>query len=1251
MSPGRSMSDQHSAPASIWHGGGPDGDEQYLDRTFRQRDNLSFKKMDQSEERDLDSLEEFDGSDSGSDFETQLKAGKRRSLRVPVGTPRQKRPQRAAASHSAPVRPEVSPNATSPARSPRSPQSSSREATPSQTPGRSQTTAGHLYEAVTGGKSATVTVVDEWLDSYKQEKEAGLLELINFIVQCCGCKGVVSREMFDSMQNAEIISILTKEFNEDSVKYPLSSPGPQWRRFRAGLCQFVRVLVRRSQNSLLYDDYLFSSLLALLTGLSDSQVRAFRHTSTFIAMKLMTAIVEVAVVVFTQTETTQRRYKVEQGKGVEHRAEERLEELQAAYRELQEHQEELSSLMNAVFKGVFVHRYRDRVPEIRAVCIQEMGAWLKESPSTFLNDGYLKYLGWTLHDKQGMVRLQCVLALQSLYQENDFIGRLELFTNRFKERILCMVLDKDSDVAMEVIRLLLLIQQKTEEGLLEEDYTRVYPLVYASHRGLACAAGTFLYHKLCQESQDGEVENYRATFFNLLVSFYIQSKYHEHGAYLVDSLWVSAGAELRDWETMTSLLLQEKGLGQSLNDEEEGALIELMVSAVRQAAETRPPVGRGPPNKRILSMKDKKAQAQDRRRLTSHFILVLPQLLAKYSADVEKVSCLLKAPLHFDLETYSSTGRLEKYLDLLLSQLCGIVEKHTEDGVLEACARVASALCFDRYTFSARASLVVGQLLDGQVDRFTSQLNELLVGNADDDELYSAARTLKRISAFSSAKDLTSWQLFDPCIQILKCGVESADINKELMVPALKCASFHVLWEKVRFSNSTPTKAELKRLKQEVQSLFALCQSCLPLAEAEIRDQAFILLCDLLLVFSAGVSGFPVDVSLRAEMASFLLDYIFTDPEDDPSNEDEELEIAKIAALQRRRNQLAGYCKLVLYGVLELSSASDIFKYYSKFYRDYGDIIKETLSKSKIISQVESAKTVCLSLQQLFSECPHTEGEMEGSAQEFREIRELARRLAMTFGIDLHRVRKPLVSVHEDGIGFAFRGAGDGGEAPPNLLFLEVLSEFSFKLVKQDRAHLLALLKSMCPAPLPAWPPLVMYQRSLRGGGGAREREGEGPEDTPTLKRRRTMAEGSGSPEGTSLDRSGFPSNLPTPSLTSTMLRQPSRPQLAPEPPLGSGKDGPSEPESEDEFIESPLIRRRGRQAPVPRAPSPTSVHSDLDSHLNLLSLIEEDDDGEEEEEEEPQIEDFSSDESDQETRVTLPSTRQSSSYLEGLFD
>uniref|UniRef100_A0AAY5K8G0 Cohesin subunit SA n=1 Tax=Esox lucius TaxID=8010 RepID=A0AAY5K8G0_ESOLU len=868
-------------------------------------------------------------------------------------------------------------------------------------------------------------VVDEWLDGYKQDREAGMLELINFFVQCCGCKGMVSREMFNSMQNAEIISILTKEFNEDSANYPLCSPGPQCRKFRAGLCEFAQVLVHSCQNSLLYDEYLFSSLLALLTGFSDSQVRAFRHTSSLIAMKLMTAIVQVAVVVFAQLKTTQRRYDVEKSKTAEHRASEKVEELQATISELQERQEELSSVMNATFRGVFVHRYRDRVAEIRAVCIEELGVWLRENPVNFLNDGYLKYLGWTLHDKQASVRLQCVRALQGLYKETDFIGRLELFTSRFKVGLpvylfVCVFISCLPSYSI----------------VLSEECSQLYPLVFASHRGLASAAGAFLYHKsvilsLLPPSLYPSAICLPPSLSSCHLCCPGFPIFHEHGAYLVDSLWGVADSELRDWETMTSLLLQEAGQEQGLLDEEEGALIELMMCAVRQAAEGHPPVGRAQ-GKKILSMKDKKAQAQDKGRLTTHFITLLPQLLAKYSADVEKVTKLLKAPLHFDLETYSSTGRLEKYLDLLLAQVCGIVEKHTEAVVLEACARLACVLCSDKYTFSSRAYLAVSQLVDCLADCFGSHLNELLQGTADEDEVYRAATALKKLSAFSSAKDLTAWKLFKPCFQLLKNGVESRDIDKEV------CVHTHI---------HTHTNKEHGKKECLTKRQIPWMLSCV----------AFELLCDLLLLFGPSSAcsqpalealvHFPSD-SLRSDMAAFLLDYVFAEPDGDQLSGREEVdEESKIATLQRRRNQLAGYCKLVIYGVLDFSSATDVFKFYSKFYKDYGDIIKETLSRIKIISPVQSAKTVCLTLKQLFSGLALEEWE----GKEFGEIRELAKKLAMNFGIDLNRIRQPLVSLHMDGIQFAFRGAAEG-EQPPNLPFLEILSEFSFKLVRQDRS-------------------------------------------------------------------------------------------------------------------------------------------------------------------------------------------------------
>ena len=67
---------------------------------------------------------------------------------------------------------------------------------------------------------------------------------------------------------------------QDSGDYPLTIAGPQWKKFKSSFCEFIGVLVRQCQYSIIYDEYMMDTVISLLTGLSDSQVRAFRHTST-----------------------------------------------------------------------------------------------------------------------------------------------------------------------------------------------------------------------------------------------------------------------------------------------------------------------------------------------------------------------------------------------------------------------------------------------------------------------------------------------------------------------------------------------------------------------------------------------------------------------------------------------------------------------------------------------------------------------------------------------------------------------------------------------------------------------------------------------------------------------------------------------------------------------------------------------------------------------------------------------------------
>uniref|UniRef100_A0AAY4ARS7 Cohesin subunit SA n=1 Tax=Denticeps clupeoides TaxID=299321 RepID=A0AAY4ARS7_9TELE len=1008
-----------------------------------------------------------------------------------------------------------------------------------------------LFEVVRLGKSATQSVVDDWIESYKNDRDVALLELINFFIQCSGCKGAVSSEMFRHMQNSEIIRKMTEEFDEDSGDYPLTMAGPQWKKFKSSFCEFIGVLVRQCQYSIIYDEYMMDTVISLLTGLSDSQVRAFRHTSTLAAMKLMTALVNVALNLSINMDNTQRQYEAERNKSIGKRANERLELLLQKRKDLQENQDEIENMMNAIFKGVFVHRYRDAIAEIRAICIEEIGVWMKMYSDAFLNDSYLKYVGWTMHDKQGEVRLKCLTALQGLYYNRELNTRLELFTSRFKDRIVSMTLDKEYDVAVQAIKLLTLVLHSSEEVLTAEDCESVYHLVYSAHRPVAVAAGEFLYKKLFSHrgsEEDGMPRRGRqslnANLIKTTVFFFLESELHEHGAYLVDSMWDCASDLLKDWESMISLLLDEPFPGEeALTDRQETALIEIMLCAIRQACECHPPVGRGT-GKRVLTAKEKKTQLDDRTRITEMFAVALPLLLAKYSVDAEKVTNLLQLPQYFDLEIYT-TGRLEKHLDALLRQIREVVEKHTEMEVLEACSMTYHALCNEEFTIFNRVDIARSQLLDEQVDKFNRLLEDFLQEGEepDEDDAYQVLSTLKRITAFHNAHDLSQWDLFTCNYKLLNAGLQNGDMPQQIVIHALQCTHYIILWHLAKVSEGSSKKGDMVTLRKQMRAFCLMCQRYLTSVNTAVKEQAFTILCDSLMIFSHQIvsSGrealepliYSPDDLLQAELLNFILDHVFIDQDDDSST-----------GRSHNGNLKDVKMKKCYHGVR------------TSYYNDYGDIIKETMSKTRQIDKIQCAKTLILSLQQLFNEMLSELGcVFDRSSASFCGIKELARRFSLTFGLDQLKTREAIAMLHKDGIEFAFKEPSPQGEGNPplNLAFLDILSEFSSKLLRQDKktVHMylerfmtfqMALQREDC------WLPLISYRNSLQAGADDDTMSvisGISSRGSTRSKKSKTPAakEGScsSSDAGVWLNReqgAQTPVMMPSPHLTSTVLRE-----------------------------------------------------------------------------------------------------------------
>lgn len=76
-------------------------------------------------------------------------------------------------------------------------------------------------------------------------------------------------------------------------------------------------------------------------------------------MKLMTALVDVALTVSVNQDNTLRQYEAERQKARDKRgASDRLEALMTKRQELEENIDEIKNMLTYMFKSVFVHRYR-----------------------------------------------------------------------------------------------------------------------------------------------------------------------------------------------------------------------------------------------------------------------------------------------------------------------------------------------------------------------------------------------------------------------------------------------------------------------------------------------------------------------------------------------------------------------------------------------------------------------------------------------------------------------------------------------------------------------------------------------------------------------------------------------------------------------------------------------------------------------------------------------------------------------------
>ncbi|KAJ7701757.1 hypothetical protein B0H17DRAFT_1127998 [Mycena rosella] len=327
-----------------------------------------------------------------------------------------------------------------------------------------------LFNAILNPAAALQSTAEDFLESLDQSPGLAQAELINLVLRACGCN-----ESLDADQVLDFDGVLDvlDEFTEGLKKeqaptaYPLTSKLPLFKKFRKSLHEFLERLIDAAASlGSLYTSDLIPTLQAWVIAMSSSQIRSFRHTATVVALELESVLCDVTAAVEKEAALIARTREGQNKRRGKPAPVKNKDTLDAKATTLRGHREKLHEFIKDFVDGVFVHRYRDLDPIIRADCILALGTWFIKYPAHFLDATYLRYIGWVLSDPSAPVRLAAVRALAGVYAQPEYAPQVHHFTERFKGRMLEMAA-RDVDIPVRVA--VLGVLEHLGAAMLEED--------------------------------------------------------------------------------------------------------------------------------------------------------------------------------------------------------------------------------------------------------------------------------------------------------------------------------------------------------------------------------------------------------------------------------------------------------------------------------------------------------------------------------------------------------------------------------------------------------------------------------------------------------------------------------------------------------------------------------------------------------------------------------------------------------------
>lgn len=650
---------------------------------------------------------------------------------------------------------------------------------------------------------------------YERDNVNAMSDLINFVLRCTGTDLKIEGADIQDVDNvASKINDLQEEYQAQGMtEYPLISRAKKFKSFQSILEGFFEALVSTiHSSSVLYSEpALIENIQIWITSMSSAPIRPFRHTATIISLTITTTLCNIATEVTAGVSNSRKQLEGEKKKKTVNKG--RIGAMQTKIQEGEKKLETIDEVLRDSFDTVFVHRYRDVDPKIRAECMLALGRWIPTYREMFFEGQYLRYLGWVLSDTVAHTRAVVVDQLHKLFENKDNIVGLRAFTERFRPRIVEMA-TRDAEPSVRAATVELLDFVRDAELLEPEDIDTVGRLVFDTEPRVRKAAGGFFVaniqdvyesatESLGEDWTDAFLEEDEANFvaprsswikFKCLVDVLQayddqetetrteQPPQSSREAFIsadLDSRFVRATEsiyphleELEQWEALAGYLLHDHsqienspaqddttGLVKNmykLNEGQEVILLEVLGSAVKLRILQ---VAKSDTDKRGKKTKALIEQAQEEQEEIAHTLAqIIPQLLSKFGSVPEAASVVLRLEHLVNLEMIQDLQKdVTVYSDLL-----GDINKqfltHSHQEVLaEATVAFLHARTSDELKEAMESK--IQELWDDTLDtlRNLSQDKDIEGGAAMSvNVLTELSNTAMRISNLASIADCTS---------------------------------------------------------------------------------------------------------------------------------------------------------------------------------------------------------------------------------------------------------------------------------------------------------------------------------------------------------------------------------------------------------------------------------------------------------------------------------------------------------------